>query len=333
MVWVLTALAVVLLLDVAVRVTYVRVIVRQFEAQPPFNVTTHAADPMAEQISTTTSDGVVLRGSLHRGVAHQPRGLVVFCPEVAGSHWSAGWYCEGLLNAGFDVVSFDFRGQGDSDSQPGYVPNHWPTQYEVRDINAVLQFVAQRDDLNSLPLVMMGVSRGSLIALHTAARVPQVRAVCADSSYTVDSLLEHFTIRWSQLYLPASVLKWIPLWHLRLTLRLARWYSALRRGVHYLIVEPWLPHLASRPVLLISGERDNYAPPAIIRELSRRIDSPLCHIWSVPKAKHNQARDAAREDYDHTVEQFFADVCPVPHMVPQPQTVPELTPAAPVAVH
>ncbi len=309
-VWVLSALAGLLLVNVAIQMLYVRLIVRRFEAQPPFNVTSHAADPMAEQVSTRTADGLVLRGSLHRGVAHNPRGLVYFCPELSGSHWSASWYCDGLLNAGFDVLSFDFRGQGDSECQPGYQPNHWPTHHEILDMDAALQFIQQREDLRNLPLVLMGVSRGSLIALQTAARVPQVQAVCGDSTYSVDSLLEHFTLRWAQLYLSPRLLRLIPMWHLRLTLRMVRWWSAIRRHVQYVVVEPKLQKLRSRPVLLISGERDNYVPPSIIRGLAKRLASPMCRIWSVPRAKHNQAREVDRDAYDQTVEQFFSIVCP-----------------------
>lgn len=308
----LWALAALLLLELAIRCFYVRLILRQFEAQPPFNVALHEADPTAELVTTKTADGLTLRGSLHRGVDHHPRGLVLFCPEVGGSHWSAAWYCEGLLHAGFDALSFDFRGQGESDACPGYTPTHWPTRHELNDVEAALQFVESRPDLKSLPLVLMGISRGSLVALHSAARFPQVRAVCGEGTYTINSLLEHFVVRWAQLYLPRWALRIIPMWHMRLTLRSVLWVSAWRRSVHYAVVEPWLRQLCNRPVLLISGERDNYVPPSIIRGIAKKIASPLCRIWSVPKAKHNQARDVAQADYDQTLEEFFGAVCPLP---------------------
>ena len=321
MVWVLSALAAVLLLDLAFRAFYIRILMRQFQAQPPFNVAPHSVEPAAEQVSAVTADGLTLRGSLHHGSQSQPRGLVVFCPESSGSHWSAAWYCEGLLHSGFDVLSFDFRGQGDSDSLPGYTPNHWPTHYEVRDIDAVLAFVQSRPDLRQLPLMTMGVSRGSLVALMAAAQHPEVRAVCGEGVYTTDSLLEHFTLRWAQLYLPPLILRVIPMWHLRVTLRMVRWLSAWRRDLQYLVLEPWLPRLGNRPVLLISGERDNYVPPKIMRRIAKRIGSPRCRIFSVPKAKHNQARNVARDEFDQTVEEFFSQVVPEAGKIEQPVVV------------
>lgn len=312
MAWVLLACAVLLLLELIPHWAYVRLARRQFEAEPPFNVSPFDPDPTAEQVTTVTVDGIELRGSLHRGTLHQPRGLVLFCPEVAGSHWSAGWYCEGLLHAGFDVLAFDFRNQGESAALPGYKPTHWPTQHEVTDVNAALAFIQSRADLRDLPLVMMGISRGSLVALHTAAHTPQVRAVVGEGTYTVDSLFEYFTLRWAQLYLPRQILRWIPMWHLRWTLRMARWSSAYRRNVQYLILEPSLRRLKDRPVLLIAGERDNYVPPTIVRAIAERINSGLCRVWSVPRCKHNQGRTVAREEYDQTVEQFLGAVCPLP---------------------
>lgn len=311
-VWVLLACAALLLLELIPHWAYVRLARRQFEAEPPFNVSPFDHDPSAEQVKTVTADGITLLGSLHRGTLHQPRGLVLFCPELAGSHWSASWYCEGLLHAGFDVLAFDFRNQGESGVLAGYKPTHWPTQHEVTDVEAALAFIQSRADLRDLPLVMMGISRGSLVALHATANTPRVRAVVGEGTYTVDSLFEYFSLRWAQLYLPRWALRWIPMWHLRWTLRMARWSSARRRKVQYLILESSLRRLKDRPVLLIAGERDNYVPPMIVRGIAERINSNLCRVWCVPRAKHNQGRTVAREEYDQTIEQFLGTVCPLP---------------------
>ena len=120
-------IVVLLVLDLIVRVIYVRLVLRVFELKPPFSAPTLPPDPLAEKIEFSTRDGLVLRGSLHRKEQRSSRGLILFCPEMDGSHWSAGFYCSGLIESGFDVLSFDFRGQGESDLQPDYSPNQWPT--------------------------------------------------------------------------------------------------------------------------------------------------------------------------------------------------------------
>jgi pimeloyl-ACP methyl ester carboxylesterase len=300
----------VLVFDLAVRVYYVRLILPQFEAKPPFNVCPHPADQAAEVVTTVTSDGVTLRGRLYRGRDAAARGLVLFCPELDGDHCSAIFYCAGLLEAGFDVLSFDFRGQGDSDSVPGYEPFHWPTTGELRDVNAALRYIAERPDLRELPLGMMGISRGSLVALIAAAENPHVRAVCGEGTYTLDTLLEHFVMRWGRLYLPPWAMAILPAWHFRITIRLVRWTSQFRRRVQYAIAESRLWRLRDRPVLLISGSRDNYVQPEVIRRIAARIDSPLCRVWEVPDAKHNQAREVVPEEYDRQVVDFFSAIAP-----------------------
>ena len=309
--WVILAVVLaILVVDLAIRAFYVRLILPQFETRPPFNVEPHPACPRAETVATQTDDGLTLRGRLYRSQELRPRGLILFCPELDGDHCSAPFYCAGLLEAGFDVLSFDFRSQGESDDARAYEPIQWPTTGELKDVEAAFSFISERDDLRDLPLGLMGISRGSLVALIAAAEHPQVRAMCGEGTYTVDTLMEHFTLRWARLYVPEWALAILPMWHYRVTLRLVRWTSEWRRGVRYAIAERRLAQLRDRPVLLIAGTRDNYVQPEVVRRIASQIDSPLCRVWEVADAKHNQARETAPEDYDRQVVEFFAALSP-----------------------
>jgi len=309
--WLIAILLSVVIVDLAIRAFYVRLILPQFELKPPFNVTPHPTDPDTETVHATTEDGLTLRGGLYRSSAN-PRGLILFFPELDGTHASAQFYAAALIEAGFCVLSFDFRGQGDSDGQDGYEAKHWPTTAELKDVAAIFRYIDERADLRALPLGVFGISRGSLIGLMAAAQHPRVRAVCGEGTYTVDLLLEHFVLRWARLYIPTAVLACIPRWHIRLTLRMVRWISELRQGLRYAIAEPWLPRLRNRPVLLIAGERDNYVQPEVVRAIADRIHSPLCRVWEVPDAKHNQARDTVPEEFDRQLVEFFSVLSPVP---------------------
>lgn len=308
--WVLLAIAGIVIADLAVRIFYVRLILPQFEAKPPFNVVRHPVDPLAEPVSLVTDDGVLLRGAVHRAIDQPARGVILFFPELDGDHWSAASYCEGLLSAGFDVAAFDFRGQGESDTPLGYVPNHWPTQFEVRDARSAIRWVTEQPEWAGLPLGVFGISRGSVVGLIATGASPEVRAFCGEGTYSIDSLLEHFTLRWAQLYLPPWVLKYLPLWHLQITLRMARWTSQWRRGVQYAIVERAVSSLRRLPVLLIAGERDTYVHPSVTKGLVHAIGGQQCHLWEVPGAKHNQARDAVGAQYDSRLVEFFSQMCP-----------------------
>ena len=292
-------------LDLAIHLVYVRLIIGIFETKPPFSVASCPPDPSAELVSCVTADGITLRGSIQSKPAEPIKGVILFCPELEGSHWSAGIYASGLLDAGFKVVSFDFRGQGESDAHPGYDPLHWPTNFEIEDVRAAIRFIESREDLNRYPLGIMGISRGSTPALIAAAESPRVRAVCCEGAYSIDALLVHFIIRWATLYVPRYVMQLFPVWHVRMTSVLVRWISRLSCKRQYVVLEKWLPRLKDRPVLLVAGERDNYVHPDVGRDLQRRIDSPEAELWLVPSAKHNCARKVAPAEYDRRIRNFF----------------------------
>ena len=291
--------------ELIVQLVYVRLIIPVFECKPPIAVSFVSPNPDAELVSCVTTDGVTLRGSILRSRQQPAKGLILFCPELEGSHWSASSYALGLLEGGFDIVSFDFRGQGESDQQPGYAPLHWPTLFEVEDMRTAMKFIQSRIDLRELPLGILGVSRGAFVALIAAAESHQVKAVCCEGAYSTDSLTLHFISRWATLYLPRFLLPFLPRWHLRITSVVVRWASQLRRKRNYVVLERWLPMLKQRGVLLVAGERDSYVHPDIGRELQRRINSSTADFWLVAKAKHNRARNVGPDEYDRRLREFF----------------------------
>ena len=316
--WVFFVVAGALVADLVVRALAVRVILPVFERKPPFSVESSEPAPDALRISFPTSHGLTLRGSLSIP-DDPPRGLVVFCPEMTGSHWSAQWYCRGLSEAGFAVLSFDFRNQGESDALPGYDPLHWVTEYEVTDVLAALAWVRDCPDLADLPLGLFGVSRGGGSALAAAARCPEVDAVACEGAFTTESLSLLYTYRWAELYLPGWLMRFIPRWHLTSTLALARRVSQWRRGCRYTVLERDLPRIRDRSVLFIAGERDTYVPPVIAEAMCHYIGGRRQQVWVVPEARHNSGRRVDPTSFDQRLVAFFRDALPPgPSVVAEP---------------
>lgn len=302
----LIAAGVLIAFDVVTRGYFVRKVLKIFETKPPFSVPIYPPHPDSETVETVSTDGLTLRGSLCRAAEQPARGLILFYPELEGTHWSALSYAESLVEAGFDLLAFDFRNQGESDAASGYSPLHWPTMFEIDDARAALNYVRSRDDLQQLPLGVMGVSRGSQAALVAAAEDPAVQAVCCEGAYSTRRLMMYFTLRWAFLYVPDWAMKLIPSWHFEFTLWLVRLTSQWKRHCRYVIVERWLPRLRARPVLLIAGERDNYVHPEISQGLKSDIGDSA-EVWIAPKAKHNRAREADPAEFDRRVVEFFQD--------------------------
>ncbi len=302
MVWFALILLVVIVVDVSLRITAAPAVMGILEAAPPFVIIPEEPDANAERIAFPTSHGLELRGSLR--LTEDPCGLVIFCPELGGNHWMATRYCGALSDAGYALLAFDFRNQGDSDALPGYEPLHWITDHEVRDVHAAIQFARETPALAGLPIGLAGISRGGSAALAAAASDRNVAAVMADSAFSLDSMIRMFLDQWARIYLPGWILRSLPRWHLLSMVKTAIHISQWRRSCRYVRLERLLPNLADRGVLLISGQRDSYVKPKVAEELAEAIGA-TAEVWLVPGAKHNKACEVAPEEYDRRIVSFF----------------------------
>ena len=283
-----------------------------FEQRPLIGAELFPPQPTAEAVTIVTRDGLALAGNLLTTPHDSPRGLILFCHELDSNRWSAASYCEGLLAAGFHVLTFDFRNQGDSQSFPGYHPLHWPSVLEVEDVCAAVAFINSRPDLACLPLGVFGMSRGGSIALVAAAQCDSIQRVVSDGAYCCNEMLLHFTNRWGRLYFPERLLRLLPRWHVQISLWLIRRVSEFRRGYRYANVERALSLLGHKRVLMISGERDTYVFPEVTRNLHARTGQDDSTVWIVPDAKHNMSRQAAPLEYDRRLVEFFSMLEPGP---------------------
>lgn len=301
-----TAITVVVLLaltmDFAYRQYASRRICGIIENVPPFGLIEISNSPDAISFRIPVPGGQSLSACLYAAVG-PPAGLVIFCPEMNGSHHTALRYCEALPQAGFAVLSFAFRSQGDSDTIPDYEPNQWITHSEVADLDAVLEYAGTQETLSSLPIGLFGVSRGGSAALLAACRHSRVRSIVTDSAYSTRGLITHFVDRFSQHVVPGWFFRWLPEWHVQLVIRQALRFSERRRHQAYVHLERFATRL-TQPALLISGARDSYVTPEVTRRLAQLIRQPD-HIWIVPRAKHNKSRSINETEYDQRIVQHF----------------------------
>ena len=308
----ITVVLVLIVLEILFQLLVLKFSLPIFEHRPPISAELFPPQPSAEAVTIVTKDGVALAGNLLSTLHDSPRGVILFCHEMDSNRWSAASYCEGLLAAGFHVLTFDFRNQGDSQSIPGYHPLHWPSVFEVEDACAAVAFINNRSDLNRLPLGVFGISRGAGIALVAASQCDSIHRVASDGAYCCNEMLLHFTNRWGRLYFPELLLRLLPKWHVQISLWLIRRTSEFRRGFKYANVERALSLLGHKRVLMISGERDTYVFPEVTRNLHARTGQDDSSVWIVPQAKHNMSRQAAPLAYDRRLVEFFSIREPAP---------------------
>lgn len=307
MAWIIaTCLVAIAIMMIVIQLAISRAVMRMLENAPPLNAGEFGADSRASELSYTTEDGLNLLACHFKQTDRPSRGLVLFCHELGGTRWSAMSYCEGLFEAGFEILSFDFRNHGSSEKLAGYEPLHWLTEFELADARGALQLIESRNELKSQPLGVFGVSRGGSAALAAASTCDAVECVACEGAYSTRSMMTLFSQRWVSLLVPQWMAGWIPAWHVELSLTGGRLYSQFKRKCRYVHLERTLASLKDRPVLLISGQRDNYVRPEIATSLHKSLDGESAQLWMVPKARHNGARQAEPESYDQRLVEFFS---------------------------
>lgn len=286
---------------------YTRFVVRIFEEKPLFIVPRGQPILDAEDVRFRTSDGLTLVGSYFHGLRAdgQRRGVILFGVEFGANRWSCHPYCRHLLEAGYDVFSFDFRSQGQSEAQPGYEPMQWVTHYEVEDMRSAIAYLKNRPDADPRGIGFFGISRGGGAGIVAGAADPYVRCFVTDGAFGTLSTMIPYMRKWAGLYVNSrTIAARLPSWLFVLVAYCALREVGRRRSCAFPNLEQAIAKLSPRPLLMIHGGADTYIKPEIAKTLFDRAREPKA-FWLVERAKHNQALHVHGEEYRRRVREFF----------------------------
>ena len=248
--------------------------------------------------------GLYLRGCyLH---TNKPRkGIILFGLEFGSNRWSAVPYCEFLLKNGYDVFSFETRGQGQTPSQPGYEPMVWVTEYEADDFRAALAYLKERTDGDPRGVGFFGLSKGG----SPVSTSPVTILSCAAASPTAFS---RRTPPWSPTCRSGSTSTRIgpgcprscpPL----ITATWLTWVWTPRVGTGIAAFRIW--NGASPTWLAAPAAHDQRRRRSLYQAGHDAIAVQLAgenkEIWIVDGAKHNQSINHAGAVYKERILAFF----------------------------
>lgn len=278
------------------------------DTEPPLFMGQSGFVPMVgEDRDYHTADGIRLRATIIPTPRRQPKGFILFAPEFKSTRHSCARYCRPLLEAGYDIMTFDFRGHGDSADEEGYQPRQWASDREVTDIMTSIAIAEEwlEDRGRPIELGVFGISRGACAALLAAEHRENIRAIVTDGAFSSDCTLEHFLKRWASIFAKVRV---VAENHPPEFWRFLRWwvfYKAERSfKCRFPSVRKALMRMLPRPILFIHGARDSHIPVNQSRLLYAQAAQPR-YLWIVPGAKHNQSVDVAAEEYARHSVQFF----------------------------
>lgn len=297
------ALLVVAHLDLKRR--YLSVVVRIFEERPLFVIPRGQPVADAEEVRFPTADGLMLTGCYFATTASQRRGVILFGLEFGSNRWACLPYCDFLRDNGFDIFTFEFRSQGESDHQPGYEPLQWVTDFEVRDVEAALAYLKSRADVPPRGVGFFGISKGASAGLLAASLDPFVCCCVTDGVFATHTTMLPYMRKWVAIYSDRFCLqKILPTWYYSLFAKIALRRICRDRACRFPHLEHALGRLAPRPLLMIHGGGDTYIKPEMARALYERARTPK-DFWLVDGAKHNQALQVAGDAYRLRVLEFF----------------------------
>ena len=100
--------------------------------------------------------------------------LVFTGPYTGVKEQVTGTYAKRLATEGFVTLAFDHRNFGESD---GVIRQHEEPQKKIDDLSAALGYLAQREDVDSDRIGVVGICLGGSYALRFAGFDPRVKAL------------------------------------------------------------------------------------------------------------------------------------------------------------
>jgi uncharacterized protein len=231
-----------------------------------------------EAVALTTSDGLRLEGWY---VPSRNRAAVLVFPGRSGNKQA---HARNLISHGYGVLLLDNRGQGASEGDPNAFG--WDDE---TDVNAALDFLSDRPDVDATRIGGLGLSVGGETLLETAAHTDRLRAVVSEGAGG-RSIKEDREMPGSATALGLPYFAMV-------TATTALFANTLPPdGLKDLVKE-----IPPRPVFLIHAKGEELNP--VYYESAGKPENWA--IWEVPGAKHVGGLEAEPEEYERRVIGFF----------------------------
>jgi fermentation-respiration switch protein FrsA (DUF1100 family) len=227
-----------------------------------------------------TYDGIELAANLYlpRAGAEWARGIIV-CHGFGSRKENYADFGERAAEAGLAALIPDLRGHGESD---GEVDSNI-----FNDVAAALLYLQKRPEVNPAGISIRGASMGGWLAIHTAARLPDIAsviAVCAVNEMHMSMLVEEVGLVQRGHKSPI-----VPEEPPRVNV------NSVAALIYRLDILKAVRRISPRPLLLIHSEGDEVVPPHVSQNLYDDALEPKT-FWLLPGGDHRYAQHSSEVD-------------------------------------
>jgi pimeloyl-ACP methyl ester carboxylesterase len=237
-----------------------------------------------EEINLPTHDGLRLAGWY---IPSHNQAAIILVHGYGSNRLGVMLEAEALFQQGYGVLMYDQRASGESEGET----LSWGWR-DVDDVEAVIQFLYRRGDVDSRRIGIMGCSTGAEIAIAAAAQQDALRAVAADAPY--------YTVA-SDMPPPYALEDWLALPMYPMFIQFMEWKSGASASMS---LSQAVTYISPRPILLISTGQDFE-----LRQVQRYYDlagGPKQH-WNIPEAQHCSGIQVRPEEYANRISKFFEE--------------------------
>ena len=288
--WVIIALVVVVIVAIMGISVFAASSLTQFE-RIPIQRTPSDYGLEYTDISFPSRDGLTLKGWWLETQADAPAVVMVHGStrnRVEPPERMMGM-AKALVNDGFNVLTFDMRGHGESEGE-----HISAGLYEIYDLMGAVDYVKQRGITGKIGV--LGFSMGAATCLMTADECEEIDAAVTDGAYAdIVSIVESEFASRSNLpgfFLPIILFLTKTLYDVD--------FTAIKpiEAVKDITV----------PVFIIHGGLDSMVPVGHAYRLADACRNPDSQLWVVPEAEHCEGYIERPEEYEDKVLSFFSDV-------------------------
>lgn len=194
-----------------------------------------------------------------------------------------------LHDHGYGALLLDLRSCGESEGTMNTLGYE-----EWKDVRGAVDYLLTRPEVDAENIGLVGHSLGGAVVLRAAARIPEIKAVIAESAFTS---LEDNIKQGVPALLGLPAFPFAPL---------VVYFGERETGVDLHEVRPIddLPQISPRPILFIHGELDEIIDVENARRLYAAAGDPK-ELYIIPNVGHGGLPQAEPEEFERRVAGFF----------------------------